>query len=176
MRKEQTESQLLIRIRLLALFFIVALIISGATAFPLEQELSLITKLIKPLVESSRIINGLYLWIAHVHEAIVNTNASYPFLAYGTDWLAFAHIIIAIAFVGVLIKPVRNIWIVYWAILACAAVFPLAFICGSIREIPTFWILIDCSFGALGLIPLFFLIKYINELARISSCYVPTKY
>jgi hypothetical protein len=33
-----------------------------------------------------------------VQEAIARTNREYPFLAYGTDWLAFARLVIAVAF------------------------------------------------------------------------------
>ena len=78
----------------------------------------------------------------------------YPFLAYGTDWLAFAHLVIAAAFWGPIRDPVRNQWVVDFGILACLAVIPLALICGPIRGIPPGWRLVDCSFGVVGLIPL----------------------
>jgi hypothetical protein len=57
-------------------------------------------------------------------------------LAYGTDWLAFAHLVIAIAFLGPLKDPVRNIWVVEFGMIACLLVIPLALICGPIRGIP----------------------------------------
>jgi hypothetical protein len=38
--------------------------------------------------------------ITRVYDALAMTNRQYPFLAYGADWLAFAHLVIAIAFVG----------------------------------------------------------------------------
>jgi hypothetical protein len=85
-------------------------------------------------------------------------------LAYGYDWLAFAHIVIAMAFIGPLKDPVRNKWIIDWAILACIAVIPLAFIAGPIRQIPFFHILIDCSFGVIGLVPLFVCKSWIKKL------------
>lgn len=176
MKTTLTESQLLTKIRLLVIFFIGALVVSGITAFPLMKELELICNWLEPYRYSETIIGQLNNWILYVYAGVKNTNELYPFIAYGTDWLAFAHIVIAIAFVGVWVKPMRNIWIIYWAMLACVAIFPLAFICGSIRGIPFFWILIDCSFGFLGMIPLLILRKYINELARVSGCYVPTKY
>lgn len=176
MKTTLTESQLLTRIRLLVLFFIGALAVSGITAFPLVSELELICNWLEPYRYSETLIGQLDNWICYVYEGVKNTHQQYPFMAYGTDWLAFAHLVIALAFVGVWVKPVRNIWIIYWAMLACVAVFPLAFICGSIRGIPFYWMLIDCSFGFFGMIPLLILRKYINELARISGCYVPTKY
>jgi hypothetical protein len=71
-------------------------------------------------------------------------------MAYGTDWLAFAHLVIAVAFIGPLRDPVRNIWVIEFGLIACVAVFPLAFIAGSVRGIPFYWQLIDCSFGVGG--------------------------
>ena len=87
-------------------------------------------------------------------------------LAYGFDWLAFAHIVIAMAFIGPLKDPVKNKWIIDWAILACLAIIPLAFIAGPIRHIPIFHILIDCSFGVIGLIPLLICRKMIKQLEK----------
>ena len=39
-------------------------------------------------------------WLVTVRDALIATNDRYPFLAYGYDWLAFAHLVIAVAFVG----------------------------------------------------------------------------
>jgi hypothetical protein len=81
-------------------------------------------------------------------------NADYPFLSYGTDWLAFAHLAIAVAFVAPYIDPVRNKWVITFGLIACAGVLPLALIAGSLRGIPLPWRLVDCSFGILGSVPL----------------------
>jgi hypothetical protein len=91
---------------------------------------------------------------------------SYPFLAYGTDWLAFAHIVIAIAFWGPIKDPVRNVWVVEFGMIACVSVIPLALVCGPIRGIPFYWQLIDCSFGVVGLIVLIIVHKMICGVAR----------
>ncbi|MEP6712755.1 MAG: hypothetical protein ABJA37_10080, partial [Ferruginibacter sp.] len=88
---------------------------------------------------------------------------------YGYDWLAFAHLVIAMAFMGPYKDPVKNKWISDWAILACVAIFPLAFIAGPIRHIPVFHILIDCSFEVLALIPLFICRKWIKQLEKQNS-------
>src|SRR4051812_41374297 len=85
---------------------------------------------------------------------------------YGTDWLAFAHLVIAVAFWGPLRDPVRNIWVVHFGMIACVAVVPLALIAGPIRGIPWWWQLIDISFGAVGIIPLLFAERGIRRLAR----------
>lgn len=148
------------KIRLLILFFIVALILSGVTAFPVETELRWL------LNHPSLIPSFAEQWLKGVYFALVETNAKYPMLAYGFDWLAFAHIVIAMAFIGPLKDPIKNKWMIDWAILACVAVIPLAFICGPIRHIPMFHILIDCSFGIIGLIPLFICRKMIQQLER----------
>jgi hypothetical protein len=151
---------LLKKIRLLIVFFIVALILSGVTAFPVETEL-------RWLLKHKQMIPGFaQQWLSNVYDALLETNTKHPMLAYGYDWLAFAHIVIAMAFIGPLKHPVKNKWIIDWAILACFAVIPLAFIAGPIRHIPFFHILIDCSFGIIGLIPLFICRKWINQLER----------
>jgi hypothetical protein len=131
------------------IFFIIALAISGLTAFTLETELRWLLK-VWPLRETG----DLYNWVQKVYKALKNTNINYPFLAYGYDWLAFAHLIIALVFIGPLRDPVKNKWIIEAGMLACLLVFPLAFIAGAVRGIPIYWRLIDCSFGVIGLIPL----------------------
>jgi hypothetical protein len=149
---------LLKKIRLLIVFFIVALILSGVTAFPVETEL-------RWLQQHPSIVPAFAeIWLKDVYVALVETNAKYPMLAYGFDWLAFAHIVIAMAFIGPLKDPLKNKWIIDWAILACLAVIPLAFIAGPIRHIPMFHILIDCSFGVIGLIPLLICRRWIRQL------------
>lgn len=87
-----------------------------------------------------------------------------PFLLYGTDWLAFAHLVIAVFFYGVHRDPVRNVWIVEAGMIACAGIVPLALICAPIRGIPVWWSLIDMSFGVFGVIPLLILRRMIKRL------------
>ena len=149
----------LARIRYTIIFFMTALVLSGVTAFPLETEMSWL------LSHRNHLPQDLAVFISHVYDALHYTNQHYPMLAYGYDWLAFAHIVIAMAFIGPLRDPVKNKWIIDWAILSCIAVLPLAFICGPIRSIPMFHILIDCSFGIIGLIPLLICRKWIKQLA-----------
>jgi hypothetical protein len=105
---------------------------------------------IEPLARAAHLLP----WIERVGNAVAATNAAYPFLAYGTDWLAFAHLLIAIAFIGPLLDPVRNKWVIAFGLIACAGVIPLALIAGQVRGVPLGWRLIDCSFGVLGGVPL----------------------
>jgi succinate-acetate transporter protein len=150
-----TPRQIQTRIRLLLAVFMVGLVLSGVTAFPLETELRALCSIVgvDPTAPPSDYA-GLQHWIALVAEGLRETYAKYPFIAYGTDWLAFAHIVIAIAFIGPYRDPVRNSWVVTFGIIACLGVIPLALIAGAIRQIPFYWRLIDCSFGVLGIIPL----------------------
>lgn len=103
-------------------------------------------------------------WVTKVYTGGTVTDANYPFMAYGTDWLAFAHIVIAISFYDPYKDPVRNIWVIEFGMIACAMVIPLAMICGTIREIPLVWRIIDCSFGLFGILPLLLVRKYIKQL------------
>ena len=73
---------------------------------------------------------------------------------------------IAVAFWGPIRDPVRNVWVVHWGMISCAAVVPLALIAGTVRGIPWGWRLIDISFGVIGIIPLLFAQRGIRELAR----------
>jgi hypothetical protein len=158
-----TEQQLRLKIKRWIITFIVFLILSGITAFPLEWELSILNDL------SKNAPDFIKEWIGGVYMAIKNTNVKYPFMSYGTDWLAFAHLVIAVAFWGPLKDPVKNIWVIQFGMIACIMIFPLAFICGSIRNIPFYWQLIDCSFGAIGFIPLFICYKNILKIEQLIS-------
>lgn len=157
------------RIRWLVTGFIIGTVLSGVTAFPLELEVKLLARMVVPFAHMFPFPgNALMHWIFIVREGLVNTNAHYPFIAYGTDWLAFGHIVIATAFVGVLRDAVRNKWIIEWGMIACVLVIPLAMICGPIRGIPFYWRLIDCSFGVVGIVPLWIVRNYILRLEKAS--------
>jgi hypothetical protein len=154
-RTQIPRDQRLRVIRLCLLIVMCGLVLSGATAFALETELRWLLSLfqndaLRPLAESTHLLP----WLQRVANAVTTTNRDYPFLAYGTDWLAFAHLVIAIAFIGPYRDPVRNKWIITFWLIACAGVLPLAFIAGEIRGIPLAWRIIDCSFGILAAIPL----------------------
>jgi hypothetical protein len=148
------ERRSLTSIRLLLALFVAGLVLSGLTAFPLQWESQLLVSWFGEGTPTARMCPALAPWLARVHQGLESSSEKYPFLAYGTDWLAFAHLVIAIAFVGPLKDPVRNVWVVEFGIIACLLVIPLALVCGPIRGIPFYWQLIDCSFGVAGLIPL----------------------
>ena len=156
-------SQVRIQIRNWTIFFMIALAISGITAFPLQSELLWLSR------QSGLMPSWLSEWVSRVKDGVVNTNTAYPFISYGTDWLAFAHIIIAMLFIGILKDPVRNKWIIDWAMICCILVFPVALIAGPIRDIPLYHQVIDCCFGVFGLIPLWMLRKKIVRLEEITG-------
>ena len=129
------------------IFFMIALFLSGLTAIPLERELSFLSRCFSPQTL-------LGSWIDKVYMAVAYMNKQYPFLAYGYDWLAFAHFLLAILFIGPLKEPVKNRWVIEFGMIACLLIVPFAFIAGHYRGIPVGWRFIDCSFGVIGLIPL----------------------
>jgi hypothetical protein len=155
-------SSLLKQIHVCVILFMLALIVSGVTAFPVYSEL-------KFIISSDMFSNHplLFAWLNKVWIGVKTTQEKFPFLFYGYDWLAFAHLVIALLFIGVYKNPVRNKWIIYWAMITCVGIFALAFIAGSVRGIPLFHILIDCSFGAIGLIPLFIVKRKVLLLENI---------
>ena len=149
------ETQILrSRVRYLLVFFVVSLVISGLTAVPLKLEITILQNTIGEGTFVEQWWPALAHWISFVHRGLTEMSQKYPFIFYGTDWLAFAHVVIAVAFWGPLRDPVKNIWVVEFGMIACVLVIPLAMICGPIRGIPFFWRLADCSFGVFGIIPL----------------------
>jgi hypothetical protein len=155
------------RIRICLAIFIAGLVLSGVTAFPLQSELHwLVSALHKSILLGTVQSIHLLPWLERVEAALAATNDRYPFLGYGTDWLAFAHLVIAVAFIGPYVDPVRNKWIITFGLIACAGVIPLALIAGQVRGIPIGWRLIDCSFGILGSIPLWICLKSIHSIEQ----------
>ena len=142
------------------IFFMIMLALSGITAIPVETELNFLSRFFP--VDSS-----IGQWLDKVCVAFHDTNNNYPFLAYGYDWLAFAHIVLAILFIGPVMDPVRNKWVVQFGMIACVLIIPFAFIAGHFRSIPLMWTLIDCSFGVAGLFPLTICLKKINKIESI---------
>jgi hypothetical protein len=154
------EALLFRRIKLLTWLFITGLVLSGVTAIPLASELNLLANWFGNPNGSS----DLSQWFGRVRDAVTQTQGQYPFLFYGTDWLAFGHFVIALAFVGGLRDPIRNRWLFDFGLIACGLVIPYAFIFGALRGIPIWWRLIDCSFGIFGFLPLWLCRIWIAEL------------
>jgi hypothetical protein len=141
-------------------FFMVALLFSGLTAVPLVWLTGLFAEWTAPLG------GDLAPWAAHAAEAVAVTAETYPILLYGTDWLAFAHVVIALAFVGPWRDPVRNRWVVEWGLWCCALVVLMAFTWAPLRGIPFFWRCVDAAFGVIGAVPLWIVLRAIGRLEQ----------
>jgi hypothetical protein len=156
----ESETNTLRKIRRVLAVFIAGLVLSGVTAFPLQLELNWLVGL------RGEGTTGFDRWILTVRDGLNDTYQKYPWMGYGTDWLAFSHLVIALFFIGPFINPVRNVAVIYAGLAACVLVLPLALICGPIRQIPFGWRLIDCSFGVIGAIPLLYVMKLTRNLSR----------
>jgi hypothetical protein len=151
------------RFRFIVGLFIVGLVLSGITAYPLLHELELLAKWAGvPTGATPADATGPAWWLGTVRDGLRDVHTRYPWLPYGTDWLAFGHIVIAMFFIGPWRDPVGNAWVLKVGLAACAGVIVNALVCGPIRGIPFYWQLIDCSFGVIGALPLL----YCLSLAR----------
>src|SRR4051812_28571148 len=97
------------KIQILLWLFIAGLFFSGVTAIPLTTE---VDWLVRATGASASNASWLSVWLLTVQGGLNNTSSVYPFLFYGTDWLAFGHFVIALAFIGPLRDPVKNIWVI----------------------------------------------------------------
>lgn len=143
-------------IRLHLVLFILALLFSGVTAFPLRAEIAFL------VAHDDWFPSCVRPWLKHVSQALYATP---DLVLYGTDWLAFAHIVIALFFIPVCQRPLQHKANIYIGMWACLLVFPLALIFGPLRGIPLFHRLIDCAFGLFGFLYLYYILKKINQLA-----------
>jgi hypothetical protein len=133
------------QVRGLLSVFMILLFLSGLTAIPIQNELSFLLK----RFNDPSIIR---FWLEKVFTAYTEVQSNHLFLLYGYDWLAFAHFILVILFIGPYIDPKKNIWVIEFGMIACCLVIPFALIAGHYRTIPFFWQLIDSSFGIFGFI------------------------
>lgn len=161
---------LLRRYRLVLGLFIIGLLLSGLTAFPLLHELRMLAGWLGIENHANYAqFTGLRWWIGFVWHGLEVTYAQFPFVAYGTDWLAFGHIAIALFFIGPWREPVANAWVLRIGLMLCAGVVPLALICGEIRGIPPIWRLIDCSFGVFGALPLLYCLGMVKRMRKLTG-------
>jgi hypothetical protein len=131
-------SPTLTHVKIWLVFFSAALITSGVTAIFAREEL----RFLSPLFAQGSTLHifwpSMAEWLSQVYQAIEETYDKYPFLAYGYDWLAFGHFIIAIPFIMAVGDPRRYSWVITYGIAACLAVIPFAIVFGAIRGIPFF--------------------------------------
>jgi hypothetical protein len=160
-----TQRQRLRRIRIWLCVFACGLVVAGLTAIPLEYETRLIAGWLHGQGSGlAHRLPALAAWLDLADRGLADSYARYPFLAYGTDWLAFGHLTMALVFAGPIRDPVRNKWVVQAGMIACALVIPMALAFGPLRGIPAFWTMIDMSFGIVGIVPLLFAYRHIRAL------------
>lgn len=148
-------------IRRWLVFFMVSLVLSGLTALDVENGIWWLGGHFGP--------GPIQDWISKVLAAVRETGLHHRFLFYGYDWLAFAHLVIAVAFIGPYKDPVRNKWVIQFGRIAACMVIPFALIAGGIRGIPLWWQLVDCSFGIIALWPLGKCYRLIEKLERLEE-------
>jgi hypothetical protein len=161
---------LLKRVRRWTVFFIVGLVVSGATAIPVPTELQAAVRVLgEDLSANGFVPESMAVWLRTLRDGIRETSARAPFMFYGTDWLAFGHFMIALAFVGALRDPLRNRWLYQFGMIACAAVPIWAFVFGPIRGIPLWWRVIDASFGVIGFVPMWLCNRLIGRIESLKE-------
>ena len=134
------ERQVIFRYRCSLVIFIVGLVLSGLTVFPLFHELETLAQMLGVGAAAGPDGHtGLAFWILTVRNGLREMHSRFPWIAYGTDWLAFGHLAIALFFIGPFMNPIRNNWVLYIGLGLCAGVIPLAMICGPLRGIPFYW-------------------------------------
>ena len=142
------------------------LFLSGVTVWPAVSEL----KAGVIWIWGDEVATGeFHRFILRAIAGLEETKMRYPFMLYAHDWLAFAHIMLAILFAGAIRDPVRNKWIVQCGLIMCALVPVLAGICNPIRELPGWWFWIDFSFAPGAALPLWIAyrdIKYVEQQSK----------
>ena len=133
------------KIRTYTVLLMIGLVVAGGTAFFIPWGVDLIVN------HSSlpKLINQTA-WLTYVFSGVNEIDKSFDFVWYGTDWMAFAHLLFAILFYGLYQDPVRNKWLVDFGLIACIAIVPIALGFGHLRGIPVVWQLLDISFGVIA--------------------------
>lgn len=135
------------------------LFVSGVTIWPAIPELALALRVLEWLGLQA---TGLHAFLSGVAGTLEMVNRDYPYVMYGYDWLAFAHICLAVLFAGAMRDPAKNLWVVQCGLLMCAGVPVLAAICIPLRGIPAYWFLVDAAFAPGAAIPLFIALRDIR--------------
>jgi hypothetical protein len=153
------------RIRNWTLFFICGLFISGATALPIRTEIALGAAFLgNDFSARGRLPTQVAEWLRIVRDGVETTANRTPLMFYGTDWLAFGHFVIGLAFIGAVRDPVRNRWLYRFGMIACALVPLWALVFGHIRGIPIWWRVIDAGFGVVGFVPMWLCDRWVSRI------------
>ncbi len=161
-----SESQrILRRIQLWTAFIMIGLVLSGLTAIPIRTQFDLGARWFgTDFSAGGRIPGFVAQWLSEAYRGVVAADVAAPFIWYGTDWLAFGHVVIALVFIGAWKDPVRNRWLYQFAMIAGALVVPWALVFGALRGIPVWWRCIDSLFGIGAILPAWFCHRWARSL------------
>ena len=74
----------------------VGLVVSGLTAIPIRTQFDLGARWFgADFTAGGWIPNFVAQWLAEAYRGVVAADGAAPFIWYGTDWLAFGHVVIA---------------------------------------------------------------------------------
>jgi hypothetical protein len=142
------------------------LFLSGVTVWPAVSELKAAVDL---LWGGQEPIGLLHSFVLEAIRGLETMKANYPFLLYAHDWLAFAHIVLAIMFAGAIRDPVRNKWIVQCGLIMCALVPVLAGVCIPLRGLPLRWFWVDSAFAVCAAVPLWVANRAIRQVEKAGT-------
>lgn len=157
---ENHQSQLRRKIKIAIIITIIGLLLNGVSAVPLRSELKIL------LSNPDVLPQFLRDWWAYVNTGVNETTNKYNFMRYGFDWLGFAHLLIAIAFIGPLKDPVKNEWVVRWGMIASALSVVMAIGFERLRSIPLWWSFVDALIAIVAFVILWLCNKWIQELKK----------
>lgn len=160
---DSTSQRLRRKIKIAIIITIIGLLLNGLSAIPLKTELNIL------LSKPDALPKFLRDWWVYVDKGLTETNNKYPFMRYGFDWLAFAHLLIAIAFIGPLKNPVKNEWIITWGMIASVLSVVIAFTWERLRGIPVWWSCIDAAIGVVAFLILWLCNMWIKKLKSIEG-------
>ena len=142
------------------------LFLSGVTVWPAVSELRAGVS----LIWGNEVATGeLHGFILRAIAGLEETKMRYPFMLYAHDWLAFAHIMLAMLFAGAIRDPVRNKWVVQAGLIMCLSVPVLAGICIPLRGLPVWWFWIDFAFAPSAALPLWIALHDIKRIEEVGK-------
>ena len=157
------ENQLRKKIKVAIVLTIIGLLFNGISAVPLRTELSIL------LSKPNALPKFLADWWTYVNQGVNETSDNYNFMRYGFDWLAFAHMLIAIAFFGPLKDPIKNEWVIKWGMIASGLSVLMALGWERLRAIPMWWSFIDAGIALVAFLILWLCSRWVQELKAVKS-------
>ncbi|MCK5127447.1 MAG: hypothetical protein KAR42_14420 [candidate division Zixibacteria bacterium] len=151
------------RAKFMLWIIVFGLLVSAVTIWPAISELKFAVQLVWG---DSQPVSVLHSFIIQAIEGLEKTQTKYLFMLYAHDWLAFAHIVLAILFAGAIRNPVKNIWIVQCGLIMCMLVPVLAIICIPLRGLPWVWFWVDFTFALLAGLPLWIALRDIRRAEK----------